>query len=281
VRILSQKAGTYKLEDTGFSAKQMTAIREMLKKPSGMILICGPTGSGKTTSLYALLNDIDRLTRNIISVEDPIEAVLPNTSQIEINPKAEITFGKALRSILRQDPDVICVGEIRDEETAEIALRAAQTGHLVVATMHCDSNAAAVVRLLDLRVTPLLISSGLNLLISQRLVRCLCEHCKHPAQLSQNQMSELAKGQVDLKALYEAAGCEQCDGTGYFGRTAIADLTIIDDHFRAGITQNTAGLAEELRSHGHQKGRSSLHKQGLRKVVEGVTSLQELRRVVG
>ncbi len=281
VRILSQKAGMYKLEDTGFTTKQMAVMREMMKKPSGMILICGPTGSGKTTSLYALLNDIDRLTRNVISVEDPIEAVLPNTSQIEINSKAEITFAKALRSILRQDPDVICVGEIRDEETAEIALRAAQTGHLVLATIHCDSNAAAVVRLLDLRVSPLLISSGLNLLISQRLVRCLCEHCRQPAKLSQNHVSELAKCQVDPRALYEAPGCDQCDGTGYYGRTAIADLTLIDDHFRAGITQNTAALAEELRSSGNQKGRSSLHKQGLRKVVEGITSLSELKRVAG
>jgi general secretion pathway protein E len=281
VRILGQKAGTYKLEDTGLTAKQMTLIREMMKKPSGMILICGPTGSGKTTTLYALLNEIDHLTRNVVSVEDPIEAVLPNTSQIEINAKAEITFAKALRSILRQDPDVICVGEIRDEETAEIALRASQTGHLVVATMHCDSNAAAIVRLLDLRVSPLLISSGLNLLISQRLVRCLCERCRQPAKLPQNQVSELARGHVDPKSLYEAPGCEQCDGTGYYGRTAIADLTVIDDHFRAAITQNTASLAEELRSQGTQKGRSSLHKQGLRKVVEGITSLSELKRVVG
>lgn len=138
-----------------------------------------------------------------------------------------------------------------------------------------------MVRLLDLRVSPLLISSGLNLLISQRLVRCLCEHCRQPAKLSQNHVSELAKCQVDPRALYEAPGCDQCDGTGYYGRTAIADLTLIDDHFRAGITQNTAALAEELRSSGNQKGRSSLHKQGLRKVVEGITSLSELKRVAG
>jgi type II secretory ATPase GspE/PulE/Tfp pilus assembly ATPase PilB-like protein len=281
VRILSQKAGTYKLDETGLSAKQMTVIREIMQKPSGMILICGPTGSGKTTSLYALLNEIDRLTRNVITVEDPIEAVLPHTSQIEINPKAEITFAKALRSILRQDPDVICVGEIRDEETAEIALRAAQTGHLVVATMHCDSNAAAVVRLLDLRISPLLISSGLSLLLSQRLVRCLCEQCRRPAKFSRNQIVDLAKSQIDARSLYEAVGCQQCDGTGYHGRTAIADVTVIDDHFRNGIAQNTSALAEELRSHGNQRGRSSLHKQGLRKVVEGITSLQELKRVVG
>ena len=151
-----------------------------IAKPAGMILICGPTGSGKTTTMYAMLNEIDRFTRNVITVEDPIEAVLPQASQIEINPKADITFAKALRSVLRQDPDVICVGEIRDEETAEIALRAAQTGHLVLATIHCDSNATALIRLLDLGVSPLLLSGGLSLVMSQRLLRCLCEHCKAP-----------------------------------------------------------------------------------------------------
>ncbi|MDH7600486.1 MAG: ATPase, T2SS/T4P/T4SS family [Sedimentisphaerales bacterium] len=152
IRVLSQQAGSYRLEDLGMTSKQLLCLRQVVARPSGMILICGPTGSGKTTTLYAILNEMDRLTRNVITVEDPIEAVLPNTSQIEVNPKADITFAKALRSILRQDPDVICVGEIRGEETAGIALRASQTGHLVVATMHCDSNAAAVVRLLDLGV---------------------------------------------------------------------------------------------------------------------------------
>ena len=139
----------------------MDLIKDALNIPSGMILLCGPTGSGKTTTLYAMLNEIDRQTHNVITVEDPIEAVLPSTSQIEINSKADITFAKSLRSILRQDPDVICVGEIRDEETAEIALRAAQTGHLVLATIHCDSNKTALIRLLDLGISPLLLSSNI------------------------------------------------------------------------------------------------------------------------
>lgn len=281
IRVLSQQAGAYKLDQTGLTAKQLAAIREMMDKPSGMILVCGPTGSGKTTTLYGMLNELDRLTRNVITVEDPIEAVLPHTSQIEINAKADITFAKALRSILRQDPDVICVGEIRDEETAEIALRASQTGHLVLATIHCDSNAAAVVRLLDLGVSPLLISSGLSALLSQRLLRCLCENCKRPANFSQIKTRELAKNQIDCGSVFEPAGCENCHGTGYFGRTAIGDLILVDEQFRARIAQNTSVLAEELRAHGTQKGRSTLHKQGLRKVVEGLTSLQELKRVVG
>ena len=153
-------------------------LKEAIAKPSGMILMCGPTGSGKTTTLYGMLNEIDLLTRNVITIEDPIEYVLANASQIEINPKADITFAKTLRSVLRQDPDVICVGEIRDEETASIALRAAQTGHLVLATIHSNSNASTLVRLLDLGVSPIIMSSGLNLVISQRLLRCLCKECK-------------------------------------------------------------------------------------------------------
>ena len=281
VRVLSQRAGACRLDEIGLAPKQLTMIQEVMERPSGMILVCGPTGSGKTTTLYAMLNQIDRLTRNVITVEDPIEAVLPHTSQIEINPKADITFSKALRSILRQDPDVICVGEIRDEETAEIALRAAQTGHLVLATIHCDSNAAAVVRLLDLGVSPLLLSSGLSLLLSQRLLRCLCEDCKTLASFTSNQIKDLAKTGIDHRNVHQPVGCERCDGTGYFGRTAIGDLVLADDHLKASIAQNTSALAEELRAHGNQKGRSSLQKQGLRKVVDGITSLDELKRVVG
>ena len=181
IRVLNTNADKFTLGDAGIPERQRVLIADAIAKPSGMVLICGPTGSGKTTTLYSMLNQIDRHTHNVITVEDPIEAHLPEASQLEINAKADITFAKALRSILRQDPDVICVGEIRDEETAEIALRAAQTGHLVLATIHCDSNATALVRLLDLGVSPLLMSSGLTLLLSQRLMRKLCSDCKKPA----------------------------------------------------------------------------------------------------
>ena len=181
IRILNQDAGRFALAEAGFTKDQCSVIQRAMSKPSGMVLMCGPTGSGKTTTMYAMLNEIDLFTRNVITVEDPIEAVLHEASQIEINPKADITFAKTLRSVLRQDPDVICVGEIRDDETAQIALRASQTGHLVLATIHCDSNRAALVRLTDLGVSPLLLSSGLSLLVSQRLLRLLCEYCKTPA----------------------------------------------------------------------------------------------------
>lgn len=280
IRVLNQDAAGFELDDVDLTKRQYSIIETAINKPSGMVLMCGPTGSGKTTTMYAMLNHIDRFTRNVITVEDPIEAVLPEASQIEINPKADITFAKALRSILRQDPDVICVGEIRDEETAEIALRASQTGHLVLATVHCDSNAAALVRLLDLGVSPLLLSSGLNLLVSQRLLRRLCDHCKQPAQLSQSQIYEFHKKGINYENIFQADGCKKCHETGYLGRMAICDILVITDEIKANIANNKALIAD-LRTDGNKKARSNLRKQGLRKVVSGVTSLEELKRVVG
>ena len=280
IRILNQQASSFTLPDMGLVQKQYSIIQNAINKPSGMILICGPTGSGKTTTMYAMLNEIDRYTRNVITVEDPIEAMLPETSQIEVNPKADITFAKALRSILRQDPDVICVGEIRDEETAEIALRAAQTGHLVLATIHCQSHAAALIRLLDLGVSPLLLSSGLNLLISQRLVRRLCEHCKAPAELTENLIRELQSKHIEYTNMFDSIGCRRCDGTGYFGRMAVLDLLPITEEFKANIADNKA-IIDELKNKGDKKSRTNLRKEGLKKISLGITSLDELKRVIG
>jgi type II secretory ATPase GspE/PulE/Tfp pilus assembly ATPase PilB-like protein len=280
VRILSQKAGMLTLTNIGLSEKQRIIIERAIGKPAGMMLMCGPTGSGKTTTLYATLNEIDLFTRNVITVEDPIEYVLPNASQIEVNPKADITFAKSLRSILRQDPDVICVGEIRDEETAAIALRASQTGHLVLATIHSDSPASALVRLLDLGVTPLLLSSGLNFIVSQRLLRRLCSSCKMHAELSQSQIHDFHRKKINYKNIFQAQGCEQCRGTGYRGRIAIFDILVLDDKLKASIANNQLSIAQ-LRKDGSKRGKSNLQKEGLRKVVSGITSLEELKRVVG
>jgi general secretion pathway protein E len=280
IRVLNKDAGIFTLTDVGFTKKQHALVENAINKPSGMILICGPTGSGKTTTMYAMLNQIDRLTRNVITVEDPIEAVLPEASQIEVNPKADITFAKALRSILRQDPDVICVGEIRDEETAEIALRASQTGHLVLATIHCDSNATALVRLLDLGVSPLLLSSGLSLLASQRLLRQLCNRCKRRARLNQSLIEELQKKGLSHRHIFDAVGCKYCSKTGYFGRTAICDLLVITDEIKANIA-NEKALVTELRTEGNKKDRANLRWEGLKKAASGITSLEEIKRVVG
>jgi len=280
IRILNQDASGFVLDETGFTEKQRETIRNIIRKPSGMILMCGPTGSGKTTTMYAMLNEIDRFTRNVITVEDPIESTLRDASQIEINPKAGITFAKTLRSVLRQDPDVICVGEIRDEETAEIALRASQTGHLVLATVHCDSNTAALIRLVDLGVSPLLLSSGLSALVSQRLLRKLCEHCKKPAQLTKAMILELREKRIDHKHIFEAVGCKRCGGTGYSGRTAICDIMTVTNELKADVAANTA-LTSDLRAKGARKDRTNMRREVLREVASGVTSLQELKRVVG
>lgn len=280
IRVLNQNAGTFTLADIGLTKKHHSIIKNAINKPSGMVLICGPTGSGKTTTMYSMLNEIDRFTHNVITVEDPIEAMLPEASQIEINPKADITFAKTLRSVLRQDPDVICVGEIRDEETAEIALRASQTGHLVLATIHCDSNATALVRLLDLGISPLLLSSGLSLLHSQRLLRRLCTYCKQPAQLSQHLINKFQSKGIEYTNIFEATGCRRCEDTGYSGRTAVCDLLVITDRLKADIANSKISIAE-LRTEEHKKDKSHMRKEGLKKVAAGITSLEELKRVVG
>jgi type II secretory ATPase GspE/PulE/Tfp pilus assembly ATPase PilB-like protein len=280
VRVLNKDAGSFTLADMGLPEKHLALFQGQIQKPAGMILVSGPTGSGKTTTMYAMLNEIDRFTRNVITVEDPIEAVLPQASQIEVNTKAEITFAKTLRSVLRQDPDVISVGEIRDEETAEIALRAAQTGHLVTATIHCESNATAIIRLLDLGVSSLLLSAGLNLLVSQRLVRRLCDRCKRPAALSDTQICGFQKKGIDPQHVFEAVGCKHCESTGYSGRLAILDLMVVDTALRNEIAKS-GSLIERMRTQENQKGLAELRKAGLRKVVAGVTSLEEIKRVVG
>ena len=280
IRVLNQNAGVFTLANIGLSRKQQLIIERAITKPSGMVLMCGPTGSGKTTTVYAMLNKINFFTRNVISVEDPIEYVLPNASQIEVNPKADITFAKALRSILRQDPDVIFVGEIRDEETAGIALRASQTGHLVLATIHSNSNASALIRLLDLGITPLLLSSGLDIIISQRLLRRLCSNCKVPAELSQSQMYDFRRRGINYKNIFQANGCDKCQGTGYYGRTAIFDILVLDDKLKVAIANNELSITQ-LRKDGDKRGRSNLQKQGLKRVVSRITSLAELRRTIG
>jgi len=280
IRVLNQNAGVFALENIGLSSKQRKIIEDALNRPSGMIIMTGPTGSGKTTTLYAILNKIDLFTRNVITVEDPIEYILPNASQIEVNPKADITFAKALRSILRQDPDVICIGEIRDEETAGIALRSAQTGHLVLATIHASSNATSLVRLLDLDISPTLLASGLELIISQRLLRRLCKKCKIPAKLTMAQKRDFEKKKINYANMFQPRGCKFCHGTGYRGRIAVFDILLLDDKMKSHIANNP-NFIMQMREDGEKKGKSNLQKQGLKAVVSGVTTLEELKRVIG
>lgn len=278
IRVLDQTRGLMTLEEIGMDDRTQKAIRNIIRQPSGMVLVCGPTGSGKTTTLYAMLSNMNFQERNIVTIEDPIEHVLPHASQIEVNVKAGVTFASSLRSILRQDPDVICVGEIRDAETAAMAVQAAQTGHLVLATLHASSNMAALVRMMDLGIRPLLLASALSVIISQRLVRRLCDACKGPAELTQSQLNYCIQNKVDQTKILQARGCGRCGGTGYYGRIAIMDVTYMDDKLRHILVSNTLTPAD-MKQKGDRDFFSTLRRDGISKVLGGITTLDEIKRV--
>jgi type II secretory ATPase GspE/PulE/Tfp pilus assembly ATPase PilB-like protein len=277
IRVLNQKLAPQTLPEIGMDENTCQIVRDILSKESGMILLCGPTGSGKSTTLYAMLREIDFYTRNVITIEDPVEYVLTGASQIEVNPKADITFAKSLRGVLRQDPDIICVGEIRDEETASIALKASQTGHIVLATLHSSSNSASLVRLLDLGISHLLMASGLNLMISQRLVRKLCNECKTNASLSNSQIKALQQKNIDPANIYAPVGCIKCSDTGYKGRIGVFDVMVIDNDIKRKISEGKITVASSAKDDEQMK--SNLHKQAMRLVIAGTTSLDEIKRI--
>ena len=278
VRVLSQATMQITLADLGMDEKYQRLVKDAITHQSGMILVCGPTGSGKSTTMQAMLREIDFYTRNVITIEDPIEYVLPKASQIEINPKAGITFASTLRSVLRQNPDVIFVGEIRDEETASTALGASQTGHLDFTTLHSSSNAAAVVRLMDLGVKPLLVSSAIDLIISQRLVRKLCPECKVAENLNDAQLEKFRVKNVDINKIMRPTGCRHCGDTGYKGRTAIFDIMVLDDDVKAQILSPGFSVSK-FKNVGDEQYRTNLKKQALKLALEGITSLEEVKRV--
>jgi len=280
IRVLSQDIKSFRLNNLGITKKQQMLLKDAIGKSSGMILICGPAGSGKTTTLYTILNEIDRYTNSIVTLEDPVEYIIPGISQIEINPGAGISFASSLSNCLRQDPNVIAVDELMDKETAVIAMEAARANKLVIATIRSDSTSSALLRLLDLGTPAVTLASGLSMIVSQRLIRQLCSKCKIPAELSKEDMIELRKKKINYKNIYQAVGCEQCRNTGYFGVTVIFDMLVIDDRFKQSIANNTLPIAH-LRKEGDKKGRSNLQKQGLMKVVSGITTLEELTRVTG
>jgi general secretion pathway protein E len=278
IRILSQAITKLTLADIGMDEKHQRIIKDAIKHQSGMILVCGPTGSGKSTTMQAMLQLLDFGSRNVITIEDPIEYVFPQASQIEINPKADITFAKTLRSVLRQDPDVIFVGEIRDEETASIALAASQTGHLVFSTLHSSSNAATIVRLMDLGVKPLLISSAVDLLISQRLIRKLCDRCKTIANLDETSLENLGDKNIDKSSIMQPVGCNYCGDTGYKGRTAIFDIMVIGDHVKAHILSPYFSVSK-FKNIGDERYKTNLKNQALKLALAGISSLEEVKRV--
>lgn len=280
IRVLTKDANLYNMDKIGLSPKDLALLKSVVNKQQGMVLVCGPTGSGKTTSLYAMLAGIDALERNIITVEDPVEYVFNNVSQIEVNEKAEITFAKTLRSILRQDPDVICVGEIRDEETAQVALQSAHTGHLVFATIHSNSNFSSIVRLMDLGIKPLLLSSALEVIVSQRLLRKLCDKCKAPANLNPAQIKQLEARGINVANIMQPVGCPDCGNTGYRGRIGVFDVLSLDADLKQRIFADniSAGNIKEV---GERIIKPKLRKEAMKKVFEGVTSFNEVKSVIG
>src|SRR6266571_2085609 len=254
-------------------------LREVVRQPHGIILVTGPTGSGKTTTLYAALGQLDAKRTNIVTVEDPIEYDLDGVGQTQVNPRIELTFARALRAILRQDPDVVMIGEIRDLETAQIAVQASLTGHLVLATLHTNDAAGAVVRLVDMGIEPFLVASSLLGVRAQRLVRRLCPACRkcHPRAAAERRLLQGANGGKAVTELFGASGCDACSLTGYPSRTGIFELLLVDDESRR-LIHDRASEAELL-AHARANGMKGLREDGIRWVQAGETSLEEVLRV--
>ncbi len=302
MRILDREGSILDLGRLGMRPAMREKIHEIVTQPHGLFIVCGPTGSGKSTTLYAGLNEIDRYQKNVITVENPVEYHIDNVTQIEVNPKAGKTFAGELRSILRQDPDVIYIGEIRDNETAEIACQAAQTGHMVFTTLHANDTITAIARLVDLGVAPFHVSSALSAVLGQRLVRVLCPHCKVKYKPNPELLRKANLPADQIKYFYrpteaqpgEAAPadegdgeegeskprrrvCEHCGGTGYFGRTGIFELLVLNDRVRELIREDLNLNA--LKQEAIKTGMKSMQEDGLRQVIVGHTSIQELLRV--
>ena len=278
MRVLDRASVRLSLEDMGFERDTLERFNQLVHRPHGILLVTGPTGSGKTTTLYAALAKLDSASQKIITVEDPVEYQLEGINQIQVHSQINLTFANALRSILRQDPDIIMIGEMRDGETAQIAVQSSLTGHLVLSTLHTNTAASAVVRMQDMGVERYLITSTVNGVLAQRLVRRLCPHCKTPVQPDPAllQSSGLGRFLSGGAPVYEARGCDHCRGTGYQGRTAIHELLVVDEAMRSAILQ---GLdASALQSIAVKAGMYTLYDDGLRKVAAGVTSLDEVLR---
>ena len=276
LRLLDKQAGRLDLAHLGMAPKGLELMRHIVSRPHGIVLVTGPTGSGKTTTLYASLGEVRSDTLNVMTVEDPIEYNLPGIGQTQVNTKAGMTFARGLRAILRQDPDVVMVGEIRDLETAEIAIQAALTGHLVLSTLHTNTAVGAVTRLQDIGIESYLLSSSLVALAAQRLVRVLCTHCREPAPATAVECASLGVDPADPPTVHHPAGCPLCNGTGYRGRTGIYELIHVDEPLREMIHGGASEL--EMERHAHAR-TDSLLADGRRRVLEGVTSVNELLRV--
>jgi type IV pilus assembly protein PilB len=283
MRILDKGQAVLRLEELGFLPETEERFENAYRRPYGAILVTGPTGSGKSTTLYATLNTLNQPDRNIITVEDPVEYRLPGINQVQINPKAGLTFASALRSILRSDPDIVLVGEIRDRETAVIGVEAALTGHLLLSTLHTNDAASTPLRLVEMGVEPFLVTSALDCVVAQRLARKLCDKCKDPYQPTDAELREAGwpmedVAQGDWPTLHHAVGCAACGRTGYKGRFALHEVMIVTEEIERLIIERRS--TEDLQKTAEMQGMLTLKSDGLRKVGMGLTSLEEIFRVV-
>lgn len=283
LRILSDKAEAFTLESLGFSKTDQEKIQKALKKPNGMILATGPTGSGKTTTLYTLIKLLNSSEVSIITIEDPIEYAVSDIEQIQVNSKTGITFANGLRSILRQDPNIIMVGEIRDAETASIAVNTALTGHLLLSTLHTNDAATTLPRLLDMGIESYLVASTVNIAIGQRLVRKICTHCKEETNATPaliKNLSDLSKTKTFSlnQNIFRGKGCEKCNESGYLGRLSINEVFVADNEIREAILRKAS--SDELRKLAIKNGMTTMMDDGLKKALQGETTIEEVLRVV-
>ena len=280
LRLLNLDSAQIPLTDLGMPPNVLAPIRRLVGEPNGIVLVTGPTGSGKTTTLYAALREVDTLHKNVLTIEDPIEYQLPRIGQIQVKPKIGLTFAHGLRHILRQDPDVILVGEVRDLETAEILVRSSLTGHLVFSTLHTNDAAGAVLRLCDMGIEPYLLASALRAALAQRLVRRLCPHCRKPCTATADDVAPLGAEARSLvgQTLYTAGDCDACLG-GYTGRTGIYELLLVDTAMREQVRQGAG--PEALKAQAVSAGMPTLLQDGIEKVRAGVTTVEEIARALG
>lgn len=277
LRLLEKENRLLNLSEMGFSKERLTVIHQLIQLAHGIMLVTGPTGSGKTTTLYAALTHINSPDKNIITVEDPVEYQLLGVGQMQVNPKINLTFAAGLRSILRQDPDVIMIGEIRDRETAEIAIHASLTGHLVFSTLHTNDAASAATRLIDMGIEPFLVASSVVAVLAQRLLRRICPDCKRPYRASEEELSRLDLPPGSAVTLYRGAGCAACSQTGYRGRTGIFELMVLDDDIRRLIGGKADSTA--IKQTAIAKGMVTLKQEGAERVIQGHTTLEEIMRI--
>jgi type II secretion system protein E len=279
LRLLMRSSGLIGMDKLGLNPRDEAALKKLIYKPHGILLVTGPTGSGKSTSLYAWLHTINSIDKRILTIEEPIEYEMAGINQIQVRPEIGLTFAVGLRHILRQDPDVIMVGEVRDKETAEIAIRAALTGHLVFSTLHTNDAVGAVTRLVDMGIEPFLVASSVEALIAQRLIRRLCNKCKKPRKVDRAFLESVAFPMERLKEgiIYEAGGCEECRGTGFRGRTGIYEVFVVTDQIRPLIVGRAS--TSEIKAVAFRQGMRTLRMDGWNKVLDGTTTMEEVLRV--